>query len=97
MKDPTPALTAPQARALAALQHAAAGGSVTGTIRNGQGVNLRTMRTLEARGLCTITYGFNGGYVRRGRWIKPRPAWSAAATETAIRLRGNTETVRASG
>jgi hypothetical protein len=79
-------LTEPQRRALAALRAAAGGASLTGAVQDGRGTNLRSIRALEAAGLCTVEYSHHGGYVRHGRWLKPRPAWSAKITPAGMEL-----------
>ena len=82
-------LTATQRRALDALRHAAAAGSLNGAVQQGRGVNLRIVRALEQAGLCTVIAATRGGYVRRGRWIKPTPTWMARITVTGMALCAN--------
>lgn len=77
-------LSAAQNAALAALKVAAAGGSVDGTVHQGWGHNLRAMRSLESLGLATVEVGEVGGYVRNGRWLKPRHHWTARITHEGL-------------
>lgn len=84
MEFPVIALTEPQLAALELLAKAHNGGSIDGTVPPGWGMHLRTARSLEQLGLATVTEGTTGGHVKNGRWLKPKPYWSARITDAGL-------------
>ena len=78
-------LTKPQAAGLDLLRRAADGASTDGAVPQGWSLHRKTAESLQKLGLCEVVIGHTGGYVRRGRWLKPALFWSARITDEGRR------------